>query len=245
VPGFSLTRIQKNSVLEAIQAAELSAADFKWIRTTSDVTQSGPGRAPFQIDTLLHGPTRYYFSFDIDHRRSSLWAVFNPGRNGARRREHAGAWGFVLGYVREWLARVKQEHEAPDLWAALRQEAELVAGAVDGLVENTPFTEDEQRQIEAHLAEAKEYVRATQQLTPAQYESIDTRLDYLVDAAKRGMGRVDWRKILVGSFVSLVLQMVVPADVLQQSLPFIVRGLAALFRGDPTLELPGGGGQPV
>ena len=108
-------------------------------------------------------------------------------------------------------------------------------------LENTPFSADEQRRIETQLTEAKKFVRATYQLTPGQYEAIDARLDYLVDAAKRGVGRIDWRNALVGSLLSLVITSLVPVEPIQQLLPMVLRGIAALFGGDAApRELPPG-----
>lgn len=233
-----MTKIQKNAVLDAIQSAGLNPADFEWTKGSSEITAVGPGRAAFSIDVLVHGPTGYSFRFDVDDSRSSLWAVFHPGRDGARRREHAGTWSYVFNYVLEWVSRVKQEHDAPDLWAVIQEQGELITGAAE--VENTPFTPKEQEQIEARLNEAKAFVHTTFELEPEQYETIDARLDYLVDAAKR-QGRVDWRNIFVGTLLSLVVQAVVPVEPVQQILFIVLRGLAGMFgAGEQPPELPGG-----
>jgi hypothetical protein len=182
VASYELTRTQKNAVLDAIRETRLDPLEFAWEEHDSSVTH--PSDETFTVETLIHRPTEYWFQFDVDDSRSSLWAIYHPGRQGARRREHAGSWEFVFRYLREWLGYVRQEHNAPDFWAELQNQRELMIGELEE-VENTPFTPEEQAQIASTLVETKEYVRAIYELSPGQYESIDARLDYLVEAAKR------------------------------------------------------------
>ena len=104
--------------------------------------------------------------------------------------------------MQQWIAFVKQEHEAPDLWEELRRQRELILGE---RVENTPFSDQEQEQLAAHLNETRENVRTTFELEPGEYELIESRLEYLVEASQR-VGRVDWRHLLTGSFLSLVIE---------------------------------------
>lgn len=198
------------------------------------MTEVGPGSEPFSVDVISHRPTGYFFKFDVDHSQASLWAIYNPGRDGMQRREHAGTWEYVFGYVQQWLGFVRQEHEAPDLWAELGRQRGALA---DHAVENTPFSLDEQAQIAADLTEAKEYLRANPELESGQLELIEAQLDYLVEAARR-VGRIDWRNLLVGSMLSLVLQAAVPVAPVQHLLFIMLRGLAQMFGGGPP-ELPG------
>ena len=61
----------------------------------------------------------------------------------------------MLGHTKRWLALVREEHEAPDLWSELEQRRELFT---TGDVENTPFAPDERERIAAQLSEVKEYL---------------------------------------------------------------------------------------
>jgi hypothetical protein len=58
-----------------------------------------------------------------------------------------------------------------------------VAGLAEHADGNTPFTNDQQAEIARKLEEVKTYVRETRDLTDAQSEAIETKLDYLVDSA--------------------------------------------------------------
>jgi hypothetical protein len=233
--NVSVTR--KNAVLGAIQAAGLDAAEFVWNEEPSEITAVGLGREPYTVEVLVHRPTGYSFRFDIDGNTNtgSLWAIYEPGPDGARRREHAGTWEYVFGYVQQWAGWLREEYNSPDLWAELRRgRAQL--GGEPAEVENTPFTPQEQAEIGRQLRELKEYVRQTYQLTGEQYRAIDARLDYFAEAAGR-LGRVDWRNALVGAFIGAVLQAVVPLEPVQQLLYMALRGLVSLFGADAP-ELP-------
>ena len=238
MPSHELTRRQKNAVLEAIRSAGLDPLDFDWQEVASTVTQRGSGSPPFTVERLYHRPTEYWFCFDVENRRGWLWAIFTPGREGVRQRENVqDNFAAVWSYFVDWLGRLKQEHDAPDLWAELENQRDLMIGEAPEEVENTPFTQQEKAQIASSLNEAKEYVRATRELTPAQYEAIDARLDYLVEAAER-VGRIDWRNLLAGTFLSLVVQAVVPIEPVRDVLFVALRGLGAMFGSEPP-ELPG------
>lgn len=166
----NVTRTRKNAILNAIQESGLDPADFAWREQPSAITQVGPGRDPYTIEVLVHEPTGYFFCFDVDASRGSLWAIYNPGPQGAMRRDHAGSWDYVFGYVLEWLRRVSAEHEAPDFWAEWRLAREQLGGRVEA-VENTPFSQPEQAEIRRQLQELKEYVRQSHELTHSTVRS--------------------------------------------------------------------------
>lgn len=230
-----LTKLQRNAVLQAIQGAGLQLGEFDWMETHTAVNRIGPGNPPYRVQALVHSPTEAAFAFDLDLSRGHHYAIFHPGREGPTERINAGDWATQLSYVRTWLDLVKAEHEAPDLWAELAYQRELMIGEE---FENTAFTPEEQEKIAEQLSEAKEYVRATYQLEPEQLERLEAQLDYLVDAARRSR-RVEWRNMLIGALLSQVMQAVLPAQPVLQLLFVVLRGLAGMFGGgEPTL--PGG-----
>jgi len=230
-----ITQTRKNAILAAISAAGLEPAGFDWEQEPTEVNDIGPGNEAHTVDVLVHRPTGYRFKFDAQLPRGSLWALYTPGPEGAPRREHAGSWEYVWSYLTTWLATVKEEHDAPDLWSQLRQQRELMIG--EG-AENTAFTPEERARIASQLNEAKEYVRANFELDPAQLDQIESQLDYLIEASGR-IGRVDWRNLLIGSFLALALQTVVPVAPIQQLLLLLFHGLESMFSGSGGPSLPG------
>jgi hypothetical protein len=61
---------------------------------------------------------------------------------------------------------------------------------------------------------------------------------YLEDAAARGLGRIDWRNAFVGVMMGVVVEAILPPEVVREVVTLTLRGLAHLF-GLPSL--PGGG----
>jgi alkylhydroperoxidase family enzyme len=86
------------------------------------------------------------------------------------------------------------------------------------------------------LEEAKAYVRATHELTEEQYRELESRLDYLKEAAER-MPRVDWRNAFVGALLGAVVQAVLPPEPVRDAMNVVLRGLSGIFGGRPP-ELP-------
>jgi hypothetical protein len=191
VADFSLPQTKKNEILGMILEVGLDRADFEWRQVASSVAH---GHA-FSVEALVHRPTGYFFEFGVDNK-GSLWAFFQPGRDGSRKSEHAGSWGYVSSYARQWIERVGEEHNAPDLWAAVADQRELIT---ETDVENTPFTSAEQGRIAEQLTEVMEYLRATSDLEAERLDRIEKELVYLKDASQR-LPRLDWRNVLLGSF---------------------------------------------
>ena len=223
--SYEVTQTRKNAILQHVQAAGLDARDFVWSEEPSEITHVGLGRDAYTVEVLVHQPTGYWFGFDVDDESGGTWAIFLPGRDGIKRREQAGSWDYIFVYVQQWIAFVKQEHEAPDLWHELRRQRELIIGED---VENTPFSAEEQAQLARHLNETREHVATSFELEPGEYELIESRLEYLVEASRR-VGRVDWRHLLTGSFLSLVIEGVLPAETVELVLFDVLRGLSEVL----------------
>jgi len=227
VPDHYLLPTQSNAVFVAIKDAGLDPNEFKWDKAYSRATPAYG--APFYVPVLIHGPSGSSFTFDID-RNGNHYAIFVPSFQTPEGEELTGAWDTQLALVSEWLEYLKREYQAPNLWAELGSQNELAGGELAG-VENTPFTPDEQRQIEAQLRETKVFVRKSFELTEEQYLAIDSRLDYLVEASGR-MGRVDWRTAFAGVFLTAIVTGVLPGDAVREIMGIALRGLAGLFGVD-------------
>ena len=180
-----------------------------------------------RVPMLVHVPTGSYFIFDYNHDTDTHDAIYGPGLERPEDRQPPSDWNGQSTYVRVWLMNLKREYEAPDLWSELRRQQALVGGELPE-IENTPFTPDEQAQIQAHLKEAKAYIRQAYELPDEQYRAIEARLDYLVDASRR-LGRIDWRNALVGAFLGAVVQATLSPEPVRDILGLVMRGLAHLF----------------
>jgi hypothetical protein len=138
--------------------------------------------------------------------------------------------------VKLWLKALEKEASEIDLWEELGS-TELggeIAGHED--VTNTPFTEEEQKAIARQLEETKAYIRRTYELSEAQFRDLESRLNYLTEAA-RCLPRLDWRNALLGVLLGTVVQGLLPPEPVRDVIQMILRGLATVF-GHELPQLP-------
>jgi hypothetical protein len=133
-----------------------------------------------------------------------------------------------MQHVRSWLAAVKHDTETPDLWGDLLGQAELLASASDEAIENTLFTPDERDGIARRLNEFGEYVKVTYSLPEPQLVDLDSKLDYLVEAASR-LGRKDWLLVCIGTLFAWLLAAALPPDVPRHLLQMLLSGITHFF----------------
>lgn len=209
---------QRNEIFEAIQAVGLDPKEF-------DLDDDG---AEVRIKHLL-SESGFIIGGDPGHYEGHSVVGDAPAWP-----YDAYSWQGLMQRVGRWLEEVKRDFETPDLWAELQREAELLDPASDD--ENAPFTPDEQEEVARRLQELREYARQTYSLSRPQMETLDAKLDHLVDAAGR-LGRTDWRGVFVGTMVSFVLSAALPPEAARHILLTLLRAIGHLY-GLP--ELPSG-----
>lgn len=230
-----LLKTQSNAVIEAIKSAGLDPFEFQWEGTRTGLKSAGVGGDVPRVPLLRHKPTQAFFTFEFDGKRRTHHAVFSPGDQVPEEVQNSGTWENQLIWFTHWLGYLKREYQAPDLWAEFKRQRELAGGEL-AKVENTPFTPDEQRQIEAQLQETKALVRKSFELTEEQYRAIEGHFDYLAEAAQH-MRRIDWRNAFVGVFLTAVVSTLLPGEVVRDVIGVSLRSLAGLF-GVDIPELP-------
>lgn len=231
-----LTPKQKNHVVLAIRAAGFRPTDFSWEEEPSRATTGR--RPPFLVPALDHRSTGYAFAFDVD-RMGRHYATFRPGLDGPTTHTNADDWENVKVYLAKWLLEVRENIEAPDLWAEAERERHLLEVGPSDIGDNTPFDESERVLIAESLTGLRELIVHTHDLQSQQLRELDARLDYVADAATR-VGRFDWRNILLAQLVSLVFGAIIPQGALSTASRFIAHAIGHLFGGGGSPELPGG-----
>ena len=112
----------------------------------------------------------------------------------------------MLGF---WLEYLKREVEAPDLWASLAQEQEML-GVEPAEAVNTPFNAEEQAQIKQGVDQLRSYLTDTYSLAGENLRVVNAKLDYLIGASKE-LGRVHWKDIFISTVISIAWQLALPA----------------------------------
>jgi hypothetical protein len=196
---YRLLKTQKNEILILIKESKLDPMEFEWEEDAKDED----GYVITHFNRLVHKPSGYAAEFG----ERSL--AYSPGSEKPTELEINLDWIGKLSAVRLWLYNLKREIEAPDLWAALSQEQEILNLEPSEAV-NTPFTLDEQLQIKTAIEEIRIYITSTYSLEGDSLTKINRKLDYLIDASTR-LGRIDWKNLFVGALISLALQQLSPS----------------------------------
>jgi hypothetical protein len=186
---------QKNQVFEAIQGVGLDPKDFELEDSDAEVR-------------LKH---RWSTSYFVIGGHAGRYATRCLVGDGSEWPYEAYSWEALITRINTWLKEVKLDLCTPDLWAELRGEAELLGGTSGEANENTPFTPEEQKDIERRLREVETHVKRTYSLSEPEMEILSAKIDYLVDAVGR-LGRIDWRNAFIGAILGYILFAALPPE---------------------------------
>lgn len=200
---YRLLQSQKNEVFAKITAAGLDPLDFNFEEQRKE-ERAFAGRTEILLaHRLVHTPSEYAFRFGEN------WVSYSPGAEAIEELTENLNWAQKMWAVERWLTYLKREINAPDLWASLAQERELLGTEPVGAV-NAPFNAEEQAQIKLAIDEIRVYITSTYSLASEPLAKVNRKLDYLIDASTR-LGRIDWKNIFVGALLSLALQQLSPS----------------------------------
>jgi hypothetical protein len=200
----TLTKLQKNAVLEAIQKFQFDPAEFDWAEVVSE-EWAATSKFHYMASNLVHRGTGYYITF------GGVSQICSPGHGRKVESErHSNIWENQMRRLEEWLYRLRKEVDAPDLWAAVGKERELSEAASSHL-ENKPFTVAEKSEIAAKLGELKHYLLSGQQFQIAQTKYIDEQFRYLRESSER-LGRKDWLNIAFSTLINLAVTLALPPE---------------------------------
>jgi hypothetical protein len=143
--------------------------------------------------------------------------------------------------VELWLSAVRRDVDTPDLWAELQRESELLGLVSDEAIDNTPFSAAEQEELARELRTLSDQLRRTYSLSNEQVRLLDESLDYLVDAARRGVGRKDWLLMLTGVLLTYGLTAALPPAAAAHIFALLVKIVGHFLHAHGLLALPGGG----
>jgi hypothetical protein len=211
-----LTRQTRNKVYEAVAKSSIDPAECN-IQTTS-------------YGGVLRHASGSTFEFGFDEDQEVFWVIATV-EDGFQRTIDDG-WDFdaVLSLIPDWANEINQVARTPDLWAELRRSRELAVEIQRSDIGNSPFTNDERRQIVAELEAIKEQVNEQFDLTSEQTARIDEWKDEVAEASER-IGRKDWRLLAYGTVINLVVTDALPPEVARHMLSMFIQVIAHLFLG--------------
>jgi hypothetical protein len=224
----TLTKTQKNSVFLSLRENRFDPGEFGW--EEDHRTEQYPGfRQDLQVSKLVHRVTGYYFVF------GDLSVTFSPGEVKKTQIENISTDGNPRDMVfHVWLRRLRQELDAPDLWATALQDRDFLQLTAVLQSENTPFTLPEQSYIADQLGKIRDAVIASAELTNDQRQLIETQIQYTQEAAGR-LGRIDWKGVLVNTLITVAVTAVFTPDRTRQLFHAAAGAFMALFQAMPEM----------
>jgi hypothetical protein len=218
----TLTKTEKNTVFQQIVNQKFDPLEFAW---TEETTQETPyPTSVYRKSVLTHCPTEYYFSF------GGIVYECSPGQTDevdSRTRPSLDYQRF--GLVSKWLERVRQEYDAPDLWAMALQDRQLFLLTSILGESNTQFTQQEQSYIASRLDVLLEFALKSSDLTNQQRELITAHVEYTKEAAKR-LGRFDWKGCLINTIITIVVSATFAPDRALQLWHLAVEAFMPLYK---------------
>jgi len=217
--NLTLLRSQQNQVRALVERAGLDPGQFHWTQVQEYVAFDGSDTYGV-VSKLVHQPTSYYFlfTFRIHVSGRQHFSTYSPGEETRIVEQYCDSWEAQVEDVFTWLAVLRREVEAPDLWGAIAQEVVLGAGISDD-ADNSAFTREEQRRLDQALSDIKQYIETSQALNAYQKGVLDKGFGYL-SRAKERLGRVDWFNIFVSQMVRLLIRGVVQAPFFREMMQY-------------------------
>lgn len=218
-----ITKIQRNSLLEAIAKTDLNVSDFDLIVSSAAkvrIIQISTG-SYFDVAEIYKG-----YLVDRQVAGYSKGNYFPP------------QWAEVWRLANSWLADIIRDLNTPDLWDELRSQREFLSEAGYGASPNRPFTADERGEIAVQIRQIKEFLRENAALTSDQISDIEKRLDEAEEAASR-VNRKDWLLLFLGIMFTLIISGLLTPETVQHVLGMAIHGLSHLYAaGEKPPELP-------
>lgn len=195
-----LKKTESGEIFMLVQKSGLNPADFEWTDEESE-EWSDTDSLRFKISVLTHRPTGYYCKY------GGTEIEYSPGPNQrVETANHRDRWAVKGGHTEVWLAELRREVEASDLWATIGQEKVLSTAAAAPNLDNRPFTAAEQKLIVTKLDEIKGYLLTSQQFDAKQAEDVKREFAYLRESSGR-LGRKDWLNALLGALVGQAINL--------------------------------------
>jgi hypothetical protein len=220
-----LLKTLQNGVLDRVRASGIAPTEFEW-ETVAIKEQARGYQASFTASRLVHVPSGFYYQFGAFNHE------FSPGHL-----ERVGREGITTGiqrhdrlqHVTYWLRELKEQLDAPDLWAEILQERRLsqIVSSSAGFT-NTPFSQGEKEYVIQQLNEIKRNLISQHQLALKQTKAVEQGFQNIADAMNR-LDKKDWIGYAVGTIVTIVVGAAFSPQVANTMFHSFMRAVGPLF----------------
>jgi hypothetical protein len=214
----------KDAVFQLVLDSGIDPSEFQW-KTARVEDGTEYGVYEYRMSILEHSSGYFY-------RFGAYTDTFSPGESSRIAIEDVSyireKWNQRLNIVGNWLAFLKRELEAPDLWAAILQEKRLLRITFESRIPNTQFTTDEKQYIARQLDEIRRQLITSHRLQSEQAESIEQGFNYIVESMNR-FGKKDWLILAIGSLVSIAATSTLSPEITSDMFHRFTRAVGPLF----------------
>jgi hypothetical protein len=187
-----ITNSQKNELSEIFKRNNLNLMDFEVSGEYQEF------KVQFKHD---------YFSFSIQKMKDDVYTVtiYAVNRKNAYITSHT--WGTLVTKFDDWTKQVYTEINFPTGWESF-ENTNFLNTEYDDL--NSEFAETEKTQTKASIQELKKKISLLN-LEPKKLEIIESKLDSLSLKVDE-LNKFDWKSLFIGTFASLIMTFVIPAE---------------------------------
>lgn len=226
-----LLQTQRNDIFKLIKGLDINPLDFDFVKVNSNFV-------PNCIVTKVIYKSNYYFIFDYNDMHSTRYIKYFPDMHGKMQEDYPEEWDRgILPHVHNWLITIAREEKAPDLWESIFAEKKIIEGIVGHQLDNKPFTPEELDKIVKTKEQIEQYI-----INNPKYEehhsTIKEYLNYTVESAKKGIGRIDWLNIIIGGFFSKLIDKV-DINTLKELFRFVIGAFSKFLGGGGDIPLIG------
>jgi hypothetical protein len=230
-----LNKREKNKIYDAIVERKLDPAEFDLEDTDEKVviTHNSGSEFEFSPKTVNLAPVLVFGPIDNDDPFTSVeYEVKAIVAEGINETSTEPSIDYVITVnIPHWLREIQLTVGVPDYWEELKRSQESIAVIRREDFENTPFSEDEQRQISAQLQEIKNRLEHFQ-LPREQMSQVEERLDKIEEASHH-LGRKDWLIMVITTISPVVVSDIMPPGLMRHVFILVINGLIHLFGGGP------------
>jgi hypothetical protein len=198
---------QKNEIYDLIVKHDLSPSDFviEQSKELAIVLSGG------EETTITHSSS-YYIKFTLVENKNTIQV--SPGKEKLVELWKTDySWESKKKILVQWLNNLKYELTQEDKWLKFWETKNYLDIQYTG-DDNIKFSYQEVLQIKEATNKAKELILQLD-LPANDGEIINSKLDYIAERCEN-MNKVDWKNILVGTLVSLIVQLALSKEVAVQ-----------------------------
>lgn len=180
---------QRNALLEILGANGI----------TQSVVKEAIGSDSYTI-SCVDVPNVYFHAKPFAH--GGYWIIARPGISGRpeKSENHAEGWTPLLSDFRRWSKMLKNELDAPDLWAEAAKTAQLFASSATP--SDDKFTRTELAEVQGQLRQLQQSFTTAVLPEVARQKLIELTQTAAVKA--EGLTKKDWQNWIIGGFISAI-----------------------------------------